>query len=161
MLRVTSLTLMIAVLNLAPLAAQTVPFGGEAGDTGAPVEISADNFRVSQSAGSAEFSGNVLIAQGEMKLSAEKVVVDYAEGDNSRIESLEASGNVTLVNGEDAAESQRAVYEVGSGNITLIGDVLLSQGQNVMSGDEVVVNLEDGTAQASGRVRSVLQPSGN
>ena len=85
--------------------------------------------------------------------------MQYADSDRSQIDNLEASGNVTLVNGPDAAEAQQAIYDVETGNITLIGDVLLSQGENILSGDEMTVNLADGTAQVSGRVRSVLQPS--
>lgn len=95
-----------------------------------------------------------------MKLSADKVVVQYVQGSTQKIDSLDATGNVTLVSGPDAAEAKQAIYDVASGNVTLIGDVLLTQGQNVMSGEHMVVNLADGTAQMQGRIRSVLQPAG-
>ena len=61
----------------------------------------------------------------------------------------------------DAAEAQDAVYDVASGNVTLTGDVMLTQGQSVLSGEKMDVNLSTGTASVSGRVRSVLQPGGN
>ena len=159
MRRATSFALMISILSALPVVAQTVAFGGMKADTSAPVEVSADQLSVNQTTGKAEFSGNVLIGQGQMKLSADKVVVQYVQGDTQKIDNLDATGNVTLVNGPDAAEAQQAIYEVASGNITLIGDVLLTQGQNVMSGERMVVNLSDGTAQVNGRVRSVLQPA--
>lgn len=159
MRRATSLALMISILSALPVVAQTVAFGGMKADTNAPVEVSADQLSVNQTTGKAEFSGNVLIGQGQMKLSADKVVVQYVQGDTQKIDNLDATGNVTLVNGPDAAEAKQAIYEVASGNITLIGDVLLTQGQNVMSGERMVVNLSDGTAQVNGRVRSVLQPA--
>ena len=159
MRRATCLALTISMLVALPVAAQMVAFGGIKADTSAPVELSADNLTVNQTTGQAEFTGNVLIGQGQMKLSADKVVVQYVQGDTQTIDNLDATGNVTLVNGPDAAEAQQAIYEVASGNITLIGDVLLTQGQNVMSGERMVVNLEDGTAQMNGRVRSVLQPA--
>ena len=160
MRRVTSLVLTISMLAVWPAVAQTVAFGGMKADTSAPVELSADNLSVNQTTGKAEFTGNVLIGQGQMKLSADKVVVQYVQGDTQKIDNLDATGNVTLVNGPDAAEAKQAIYEVASGNITLIGDVLLTQGQNVMSGEHMVVNLSDGTAQMQGRIRSVLQPAG-
>ncbi|SDD41013.1 lipopolysaccharide export system protein LptA [Paracoccus isoporae] len=153
-----ALALTLCLIGAAPLSAQVMGFGGGGADTDAPVELSADNLTVNRSSGEAEFSGNVIIGQGEMRLSADQVLVRYAEGDTSRIDSLQAIGNVTLVNGEDAAEANEAVYEVEAGNITLTGEVLLTQGENIMSGDSIVVNLSDGTAQASGRVRTVLQP---
>jgi lipopolysaccharide export system protein LptA len=142
-------------------AAQNVAFGGIRADISAPVEVAADNLSVNQADGSAVFTGNVVIGQGEMRLSADSVTVIYAEGGQSRIRSLDAKGNVTLVSGQDAAEAQAATYDVESGNVTLTGDVVLTQGQNVLTGNTMQVNLESGTAQVQGRVRSVLQPGGN
>ena len=39
----------------------------------------------------------------------------------------------------------------------MTGQVLLSQGDNVMSGDRITIDLNAGTAQAGGRVRTTLQ----
>lgn len=149
------------ILAATPAVAQNVSFGGMRADTKAPVEVAADNLSVNQADGSAVFTGNVVIGQGEMRLSADTVTVIYAAGGQSRIRSLEAKGNVTLVSGPDAAEAQAATYDVESGNVTLTGDVVLTQGQNVLTGDKMLVNLGSGTAQVQGRVRSVLQPGGN
>lgn len=157
-------TLLSALLTLAPpggAAAQTVAFGGVKADTRAPVEITADQLSVDQSSGQASFTGNVLIGQGQMRLKADKVTVSYASGGRQKIRSLHATGNVTLVSGPDAAEAGEAVYDVESGQVTLKGNALVSQGKSVMAGDEVRVNLADGTAQVNGRVRTVLQPGGN
>lgn len=144
-----------------PALAQNVAFGGIKADTSAPVEMSADSLQVNQKDGSAVFTGNVVIAQGEMKLQAGEVVVVYAEGGQQRIQSLRATGGVVLVSGPDAAEASEAVYNVESGVIDLAGDVVLTQGQNVLTGDKMQVSLADGTAQVQGRVRTVLQPGGN
>ena len=154
--------LLIALAVLAaPASAQNITFGGMKADVSAPVEVASDNLTVNQTDGSALFEGNVVIGQGEMRLSADQVTVQYAEGGQSRIQSLTATGNVTLVSGPDAAEAQKAVYDVEGGNVVLTGDVLLSQGQNVLSGDKVTVDLATGAAQVNGRVRSVLQRGGN
>lgn len=149
------------ILAASPAVAQNVAFGGMRADISAPVEVAADNLSVNQADGSAVFTGNVVIGQGEMRLSADSVTVTYAEGGQNRIRSLDAEGNVTLVSGADAAEAEAATYDVESGNVTLTGDVILTQGQNVLTGDKMLVNLESGTAQVEGRVRSVLQPGGN
>lgn len=149
------------ILAAAPAGAQTMTFGGMRADVKAPVEVAADNLAVNQADGSAVFTGNVVIGQGEMRLSADRVTVVYAEGGQNRIRSLDAAGNVTLVSGPDAAEARAATYDVASGNVTLTGDVVLTQGQNVLTGQRMLVNLATGTAQVEGRVRSVLQPGGN
>ena len=137
-----------------------VAFGTIRQDTSLPVEVTADNLSVDQATGTAIFTGNVLIGQGEMRLSAARVLVVYrteAEG----IARLEATGGVTLVSGPDAAESERADYDIDSGTIVMTGNVLLAQGRNALSSDKMSVNLSDGTAQMSGRVRTTLQPGGS
>lgn len=153
--------LTVLLLAAAPVWAQNVTFGGMKADTSLPVEVAADNLAVNQSNGSATFTGNVVIGQGEMRLAADTVTVDYAEGGQNRIKSLHATGNVTLVSGEDAAEAAEATYNVESGNVVLTGDVVLTQGPNVLTGNNITVNLETGTAQVEGRVRSVLQSGAN
>ncbi len=152
----------IAILFSAlSVAAQgtNVAFGTIRQDTGLPVEVTADNLSVDQATGTAIFTGNVLIGQGEMRLSAARVLVvyrDQAEG----IARLEATGGVTLVSGPDAAESDRADYDIDSGVIVMSGNVLLAQGRNALSSDKMSVKLSDGTAQMSGRVRTTLQTGG-
>lgn len=139
------------------------PFGGLRGDPTQPVEIAADSLSVSQNDGSATFEGNVVIGQGEMRLSAAKVLVEYAQGDETtkgRIKSLRASGGVTLVNGPDAAEAAEALYTIDDGTVLMTGSVMLTQGQNVISGEKMTVNLKDGTGQMTGRVRTILRQEG-
>ena len=133
-----------------------VAFGGMQQDTSAPVEVTADQLSVSQSDGTALYTGNVVIGQGEMRLAAPRVLVVYAEA-AGRIQRLEATGGVTLVSGEDAAEAERADYDIDAGTVVMTGDVLLTQGPNALTSESMTVNLEDGTAQMSGRVRSILQ----
>ena len=146
------------LLSAMPIAAQgtNVAFGSIRQDTGLPVEVTADNLSVDQGDGSAVFTGNVLIGQGEMRLSAARVLVVYraeAEG----IARLEATGGVSLVSGKDAAESERADYDIEAGQVVMTGNVLLTQGPSALTAERMVVNLSDGTAQLSGRVRTVLQ----
>lgn len=158
MLRVV---LSVLFLSAMPAVAQNVAFGGMKADTSAPVEVAADNLSVNQADGSAVFTGNVVIGQGEMRLGADEVTVIYAEGGQSRIQSLRATGKVTLVSGQDAAEAGAADYDVASGKVTLTGDVVLTQGANVLTGDRMQVDLGEGSAQVQGRVRSILQPGRN
>ncbi|MFT4012010.1 MAG: lipopolysaccharide transport periplasmic protein LptA [Paracoccus sp. (in: a-proteobacteria)] len=150
------LLLALALALATPALAQTG--FGRAQDVGQPVEVTADSLQVNQATGLATFIGNVLIGQGEMRLAADRVTVTYAANNPQKISKLHAEGNVTLASGQDAAEAKAADYDVASGNVVLTGDVLLTQGASVLSGQSVTVNLASGTAQAQGRVRSVLQP---
>ena len=92
---------------------------------------------------SASFTGNVIVGQGEMRLSAQKLLVIYkSEGG---IERLEASGGVTLVSGPDAAEADRADYSIDTGIVVMTGNVLLTQGNNALTSQKMTVNLVDGS----------------
>lgn len=143
-------------------AAQTtqVAFGATKADPTLPVEVTADSLDVNQADGSAEFIGNVLVGQGEMRLSAQRVLVIY-KSEAGGIQRLEAKGDVVLVNGSDAAEADRADYSIDSGVIVMTGDVLLTQGANALSSDRMTINLTSGTAQMTGRVKTILNSGGN
>lgn len=133
-----------------------VGFGAMQADTDAPVEVTAENLSVDQDDGTALFTGNVVVGQGEMRLSAPRVLVIYNEG-RTGIARLEAQGGVTLVSGEEAAEAQTADYDVEAAVVVMSGNVLLTQGLNALTSDRMVVNLEEGTARMSGRVKTVIQ----
>lgn len=134
-----------------------VAFGAIKADPSLPVEVTADNLDVNQASGSAEFVGNVLVGQGEMRLSANRVLVIYDQVAGG-IDRLEATGDVVLVSWPDAAEAQRADYTIDTGVVIMTGDVLLTQGPNALTSERMLVNLTDGTAQMTGRVKTVIMP---
>lgn len=136
-----------------------IGFGTIKADPTLPVEVSADSLDVDQTNGSAEFQGNVVVGQGEMRLSAPRLLVIYkSEGG---IDRLEATGGVTLVSGADAAEADRADYTIDSGVVVMTGNVLLTQGGNALTSQKMTVNLTTGTAQMVGRVKTILNPDGD
>ncbi|WP_299672330.1 LptA/OstA family protein [uncultured Roseobacter sp.] len=149
------LVLMATAQALAAQGTQ-VAFGAIKQDTDLPVEVTADNLAVDQDTGEAVFTGNVVVGQGEMRLSAKRLLVVYRE-DTQGIERMEATGGVVLVSGPDAAESERADYSIDDGVIVMTGNVLLTQGPSALTADKMTVQLEDGTAQMSGSVKTILQ----
>lgn len=134
-----------------------VAFGDTRQERNLPVEVTSDELSVNQNDGTAVFTGNVVIGQGEMRLSAPRVLVVYME-DERGIERLQASGGVTLVSGEDAAEAETADYRLEAGLIELEGNVLLVQGENALTADRMLVDTQAGTARMTGRVKTVIQP---
>jgi lipopolysaccharide export system protein LptA len=157
---IATTALIISVFS-SPVVAQQVklPFGGMTHDTKQAVEIVADSFTISQNRGSAEFVGNVVVGQGDLRLSAGKIEVEYAVEDGlatGRIGQMVASEGVTVVSGTEAAEAQRATYSIDQGKILLEGNVLLTQGENALSGQKIVIDLRDGSAQVLGRVKTIF-----
>lgn len=155
--RIFSVICLTVLAGLASAQGTQLSFGGLGQDTSAPIEINSDELAISQADSSATFSGNVTISQGNMMLSAPLVTVVY-NPDTSDIAKLIASGGVTLVSGEEAAEADEAEYSVTTGLIQMRGNVLLAQGQITLAAADMLVNLNDGTALLSGRVRTILRP---
>lgn len=141
-----------------------VAFGAFTHNTTLPVEVTADSLSVDQSDGTAVFSGNVMIGQGDMRITAGQVRVSYADASSDatgRVERLEASGGVTLVSGAEAAEAREAIYSIDNGTIVMSGDVVLTQGRNALSAGKLTVNLKAGTGVLEGGVRTILQTGGS
>ena len=74
---VTAICLFSAPAALAQGA--QIAFGDTEQNANLPVEVTADNLSVNQADNTAVFTGNVLIGQGEMRLSAPRVLVVYLE----------------------------------------------------------------------------------
>lgn len=148
---------LLAALFVHPVMAQgtSVAFGNTRQDTQQPVEVEADSLSVNQADGTAIFTGNVLIGQGAMRLSATRVQVYYHE-ESQRIKRLHATGGVTIVSGDDAAEGAEADYNIDSGLIVMRGDVLLVQGNSALTAGRMTIDTKAGTARMEGRVKTIL-----
>ncbi|MFN7225045.1 MAG: LptA/OstA family protein [Paracoccaceae bacterium] len=153
--------LCLAAVMASPVAAQQadIRFGGLRQDTTLPVEVTSDSLSVDQATGAALFTGNVLAKQGDMRLSAGTIRVEYG-ANGQGIDRLIASDGVTLVSPTDAAEASEAVYTIESGNVVMTGNVLLTQGNAAISGEKLTVNLKDGTGTMTGRVKTIFTPGG-
>ena len=151
-------------LALSPLGAAAqganVAFAGLKTDVSQPVQVVADQLSVSQTDGTASFTGNVVITQGDMRLQAGSVTIHYS-ADKKAIENLHAEGGVTLAAGTDAATAESADYRPDTGDLTLLGNVVLTQGAAAISGEKLVLSLQSGTGTMSGRVTTIFTPGDN
>lgn len=149
--------------GMADAQSANIALGTSAFDRTQQVEVTADELRVDQSNGQAVFAGNVLVVQGEVRMSAGRVAVVYAQEDGAPngISSLQATGGVTFVTPNDAVEAREATYSVARGTVQLSGDVILTQGQNAISSERMVVDLNSGQGRMEGRVRTIFTPSGD
>lgn len=149
------------VLCAAPTFAQTnINLGVINADPNAAVEITADNLSVDQTSGTAIFQGNVVVGQGDLRMSAGRIEVIYSDA-SGEISRLSASNGVTFVTATEAAEAASADYDLDAGTLTMRGDVLLTQGASAISADTMRVNLSTGAAQMEGRVRTIFNQGGN
>lgn len=155
--------LLAGLLGPSQAAAQAeeaeVSFDGLRQDRALPVEVTSEELQVDQRDGTAIFTGDVLVTQGTLRLTAPRLRVTYAE-DRSAIKEVHASGGVTLVSGPEAAESREATYTPATGAVVMTGDVLLTLGEAALSGDALDIDLATGTGRMRGRVRSLFRTEG-
>jgi lipopolysaccharide export system protein LptA len=107
-------------------------------------------------------------ASGETKLPVEAAAKASATENNvqQRIKRLEALGGVIVVSKDQKATGDRADFDIKSNTVTLLGNVVVTQGPNVMKGDKLIVDLstsrarmEAGTKGSPGRVQGLFVPS--
>lgn len=160
MFRLAVFALAICAAPVAVAEGTNVAFGGLKADTSLPVEMKSDALAVNQADGNAVFTGNVVVTQGAMKLSAAEIRVEYS-ADKKAIETLYATGGVLLVNAADAAQADQAIYTISSGEVVMTGNVVLTQGQAAMSSQKLIIDLKSGTGRMDGRVTTTFTPGAN
>ena len=176
--RAALITLMLALggLVLWPGAvwAQSLSdnIAGLSKETNQPIDIQSDTLEVLDDEKRAIFRGNVEAVQGGMTLRSRELLVHYdggegLSGSNSRITKIRADGTVLITTEkQQTATSDWAIFDVKSQLVTIGGNVVLSQGENVIKGDRLVIDLKTGRSRFENegqvaekkRVRGIFKP---
>lgn len=157
---VLGLWLMLAGTGLALAQGTSVSLGVQDHDSSTPVEITSQDLELDQEKGTAVFTGDVIVKQGAITMTCQKMIVEYAEDavtGKNEIQIIRMFGGVTFVSADEAAESQRAVYTLTTDIIEMFGNVLVTQGPTALSSDKLTYNLNTGDGQMEGSVKTVLQ----
>lgn len=138
-----------------------------------PIEIESDNLEVRENDGIAIFTGNVSVVQGTTLLKSGKMTVYYdsaggsATTGNADIERLEVEGKVYIRSEEQVATGERGSFDMKNEVLVLTGqEVVLTEGDNVVVGCKLTVQMATGLAQLEGcggqeggtRVKMLLKP---
>lgn len=139
-------------------------FKGFSAGSDNPIQIEADRLEIRDEDKIAVYAGNVRVRQGETVLRTTQLRVFYT-GDaagavpGSRVSRIEASDRVVVQTGSQTATSDAAVLELAADRITLTGNVVLTDGDNIVRGQRLVVDLKSRTARMEGdRVQTILTP---
>jgi lipopolysaccharide export system protein LptA len=156
-----------------------------------PVKIEASRLEVRDKDKVATFTGNVKVVQGDTTMHCKVLVVFYEKkdegqgapaaqaqanakpgapmpaatpgpGGSSQINRLEAKGNVVVTQKDQTATGDTGLFDMKSNTVTMTGNVLVSQGQNVLRGERLVVDLTTGVSRvdagaSNGPVRMLIQ----
>lgn len=135
-----------------------------------PIEINADTLDVRQDKKTATFTGNVIATQGKLSLKSQQMIVFYRDKQEAasgmqRISKIDVDGDVFLSTGAETAKGKKGTYYVDQKVVRLFGDVLLTQGQNVLRGDALEYNMATGQSKivggaAAGGVPGVTRQGG-
>lgn len=177
------LVMSLPVLSLTQAGAQSIAnsFADFSANKDQPVDIEADRLEVFDAKKKAYFRGNVRVTQGKLVMRSKELEVTYtaknskkkvAPGSpNAAVKFIRANGRVVIDTPDNqSVTSQWALFDVPGQFITIGGDVVMSQGSNVMKGDKLLIDLKAGTSRLEtgsangkvsdkkGRVRVILNP---
>lgn len=101
------------------------------------------------------FTGNVLVAGTDFKMTADEMTVFFAEKDN-KVEHLIARGNVQIEQPDRTAKANQAEYTVADDKIVLTGSPEVVQNKNRVSGTKITIYRSSNRMETDGRSRVVL-----
>jgi len=156
-----------------------------------PIQIEAASLEMRDKKKEATFSGNVKVVHGDTTMTSKALVVFYdssstpatappanskgaksapmqsatpGPGGSSSIRRLEAKGSVVVTQKEQVVTGETATFDTKANLITMLGGVVLTQCQNVLRGDRLMVDMTTGVSRVesdSGKVQGLFaQPEG-
>lgn len=136
-------------------------FGFRDWDPDAPLSIESEELDIQEQEGRRRlvFGGNVRASQGDFKLSAARLVATYPQGSKDP-ERLEASGNVRLAQRDQKARCDGAVFDRVHDLFTCRGNAAYRDGDNCMSGEEIVIDLSKDSVKVKGGATVRIRPEG-
>jgi lipopolysaccharide export system protein LptA len=172
------------VVILAALGALASPAGAQGvqslakGNKG-PISIQSDSLELRDKDKTATFINNVRLTQDDTTVECKVLVVYYedeaapkakgaarsagphlAKSGEQKISRLEAKGGVILTQKDQTATGDHGVYDVKANTFTMTGDVVLTQGQNVVRGDRLWVDLTTNVSRVESKKKGPSRVQG-
>ena len=139
-----------------------------------PIQIESDHLEVRENDGIAIFTGNVAVVQGDMLMRSGKMTVYYNNSDggsvatgSANIDRLEVENKVYVKSETQVATADTGSFDMKSEVLVLSGkEVVLSEGDNIIVGCKLTVQMATGLANlegcgdsGGGRVKMLLKPA--
>jgi lipopolysaccharide export system protein LptA len=152
---------------------------------GQPIKIESLSLEVRDKDKVATFIDNVKLVQGDTTLECKRLIVYYDEegapatgkkgkptvaksslpgadpAGGQQIRKLEAKGGVVVTSKDQVATGDNGTYDMKSNTIIMTGNVTLTQGQNVVRGQKLLVNMTTGISTVEsqgGKVDALFLP---
>ena len=115
-----------------------------------PVDYAADRIELQDRQNRVVLSGDVVITQGDLRLTAGRTTVAYTDAGSLRIQRIDASGGVTVTRGDESARGSAGVYDFNRRVIVLSGGVALRRGTDTLNGARLTIDLNTGLSTVDG-----------
>ncbi len=147
--------LALAVLLVLGLLAPNRPVMALTSDADKPIEIEADYFELDDQKGETIYKGNVIMTQGSMRMTGDKLTAYYNE--EQGLDKAFLDGNLATFrqrrDGSDEyteAEARRLEYYPGTETLLLKTRAKVTQGKRMFSGDRIEVDIRNSVVKARG-----------
>ncbi|WP_048886601.1 LptA/OstA family protein [Aurantiacibacter atlanticus] len=119
-------------------------------DSSQPVSYAADRIELQDRQNRVVLSGDVVIRQGDLRLTAARTTVAYNSAGSLQIQRIDATGGVVVERGSERARGDAGVYDFNRRVIVLSGGVALRRGSDTLNGGRLVIDLNSGLSSVDG-----------
>ena len=115
-----------------------------------PVNYAADRIELQDRQNRVVLSGNVVVDQGDLRLTAQRTTVAYTNVSGVKIQRIDATGGVVVTRGNERASGAAGVYDFNRRVIVLSGGVHLLRGTDTLNGGRLTMDLKSGLSTVDG-----------
>jgi lipopolysaccharide export system protein LptA len=124
-------------------------------DSESPVDFAADHGDLQDKQGRAILTGNVVVTQGELRLTADRTLMAYTNNGKVTLQRVDATGHVVVTRPGERASGDVGVYDLNRKLITMVGHVVLTRSNgDVLNGGRLVIDLNTGLSTMDGHSSS-------
>jgi len=116
------------------------------------VDIEADRLDVDTVKGEALFRGNVKAVKGDILLTSKELTL-FFDNSSKKLKRLSGQGNVFIHWQDKEATCREVDYRLDKNLMILSGDVLITRGEEKLSGEKIVVDTATNRQEAVGRIK--------
>ena len=139
-----------------------LPAGAQISGSG-PIQVEAETIDYRPQERLALLTGNAVVVQGGTVLRSNVLRITY-RANSEDIDRVQADQEVFFSRADQRVRGDAGVLDAGSNTVTITGNVVVTQGRNVLQGQQLVYNTRTGASTmrgVDGRVRAVFFQSGN
>jgi lipopolysaccharide transport protein LptA len=125
--------------------------------TRGPVSIHSDSLKLDYKGNTVLFHGHVHATQADGQLSTDSLNVKYGK-DFHEIQEMVAEGDVRLSQGQRLCTGDHGVMNQAAHTVVLTGNPICHDNKDQISGDKIVVHLDTGKSEVEGGVKAVIFP---